>query len=887
VIYAYCIKYFGEKVKMNMKRIMGKSNKNSMRIHKKGVVTVLGAFCLVLVLGTLAHAQEGIYEFQQGVNGYEGTYDTFFQTGVPDAVHGFDETWEWDDSDADGVNYGFIRFEDIIGIEASQIPPNSVVQLAQLELVVDDEGGTADIHELLIPFDDTSDLIDFGDGVAPRSGEDYAASAIAFCPSSSNAGDVLKIDITDAIQNIVNGGTNNGWMFIPVSGGGHGVISSYGAENQPKLTVLLDNVPIAQCVRNISTKLISTGGSSDVSMDVSLAVGTSDVVIVETIPFGWTAENISDDGVSVDGKITWNLPGFSGSKTLTYSIQAGINAAAYNTFSGTVNEFFSITSDDLIQMLVPLYETGNVLAIGVWNASNTSSDLSVTADLADNNGVIYVQDSSAEGGWPQGTVFQWKTVLFAVGYGEEEPGWQNRNFVALEDNWWAIQTDLGFTIGHGGNDGENGETLLAEDDETVYTRSIFDAVNHEGIFELTLKLEGDDAALAWLNGVYIGLAGEAASDRGEVPPNFVFDTTTGTDSGGIESNPSTYTQAEARTFKILIKATPFTLSRTIPSSGFVPGQALEGIQLTTNIPDGQQSDVIITETPPPGWSASIVNQSAGTASVDADGNIVWTLTGATGSNTLTYEITPPSDASSGDWNGSGDDGSFVVIATGPNSLPAFEVVETVPLYKQGNVLAIGLWNDDNGSSDLAVTADLSDNNGVIYVQDSSAEGGWPQGSQFNWKVVLSDDLSGEEEPNWQQRDFDDSGWTQQSDVGFSIGHGGNDGENGETLLTTADETVYTRTIFDAAEYDSISSFILQLEGDDSAVAWLNGVYIGVAGGETGDNGELPQDYVFDTFVDGSGGIADNPSTYTQSQARGFFIKVNLVDTTPVYEWSLH
>ncbi len=867
---------------------MGKSRKHSMGIINEGTVIFLGALCLVLVLGTLAHAQDGIYEFQQEVNGYEGTYDTFFQTGVPDAVHGFDETWEWDDSDANGVNYGFIRFEDIVGTGVNQIPPNSIVQLAQLDLVVDDEGGSADIHELLIPFDDASDLIDFGDGVAPRAGEDYAASAIAFCPGSSNEGDILKIDMTDAIQNIVNGGTNYGWIFIPVSGGGHGVISSYGSENQPKLTVLLDNVPIAQCVRDISTKIISAGGSSDISMDVSLAVGTSDVVIVEDIPFGWTAENISDGGVAVDGKITWNLPGFSGSKTLTYSIQAGINAAAYNTFSGTVNEFFSVTGDDLIQMLVPFFETGNVLAIGVWNDSNSSSDLAATAELSDNNGVIYVQDTSAEGGWPQGTVFQWKTVLFADGYGEEEPGWQNRDFVALEDNWWAIQTDVGFTIGHGGNDGENGETILSEDEETVYTRSIFDAVDYEGIFELTLKLEGDDAALAWFNGVYIGLAGEAASDRGEVPPNFVFDTTTGTDSGGIEANPSTYTQPEARTFKILIKATPFTLSRTMPSSGFIPGQALEGIQLTANIPDGQQSDVIITETPPSGWTASIVSQSAGAASVDADGNIVWTLTGARGSNTLTYDVTSPPDASSGDWNGSGDDGSYVVIATGPTSLTPFEVVEDVPLYKQGNVLAIGLWNDDNGSSDLAATADLSDNNGVIYVQDSSAEGGWPQGSQFNWKVVLSDDLTGEEEPNWQQRDFDDSGWTQQSDIGFSIGHGGNDGENGETRLTTADETVYTRTIFDAANYDSISGLYLLLEADDAGLAWLNGVYIGFAGEGTSDRGEVPPDYVFDTTTGtDSGGIADNPSTFTQSEARRFFIKVDLVDTTPVYEWSIY
>ena len=48
--------------------------------------------------------------FQQGFGGYEGTHDTFYQTGDPGAIHGAEDDWEWDNSDAGGSNYGFIYY---------------------------------------------------------------------------------------------------------------------------------------------------------------------------------------------------------------------------------------------------------------------------------------------------------------------------------------------------------------------------------------------------------------------------------------------------------------------------------------------------------------------------------------------------------------------------------------------------------------------------------------------------------------------------------------------------------------------------------------------------------------------------------------------------------
>lgn len=540
----------------------------------------------------------------------------------------------------------------------------------------------------------------------------------------------------------------------------------------------------------------------------------------------------------------------------------------------------------VVDVVPPLYETGNVLAVGVWNGDTGSSDLAVSAELSDNNGVIYVQDSSAEGGWPQGTLFNWYVALYDDGFGEEQPGWQQRDF---DDSAWEHETDVGFTIGHGSAGAETGEIELSGDMESVYTRSIFDVQNLDSVFELTLKLAADDEAVVWLNGVFIGYTASGTSDRGESAEDYVFDTTISGGAGGLENDSvaTVFTGEGTRIFIIRVKEKPWTVTRTLPTAAFIPSRTISGITLTADISAGSSVDLTITETPPAGWTVSNLNESAGTVNQDGSGNIVWTLSGASGTQTLTYDVTAPEGADIGQWSGTATDGSMSFSIDGDDLMNVMP-----PLYKTGNVLAVGVWNTDSGSSDLAATADLSDSNGVTYVQDSSAAGGWPQGTQFHWKVVLYADGWGEEEPGWQQRGFDDSeakDWIHQTDVGFTIGHGGNDGENGETLLDGSNETVYTRSIFDTVDYDSITELTLKLEGDDSAVAWLNGVYIGVAGSETGDNGEYPRDYKFDTTTGGSGGVEANPSTYTQSQARTFIIKVSLIEAepVPVSDWPIH
>ncbi|MBZ0258084.1 hypothetical protein K8I31_18610, partial [bacterium] len=338
---------------------------------------------------------------------------------------------------------------------------------------------------------------------------------------------------------------------------------------------------------------------------------------------------------------------------------------------------------------------------------------------------------------------------------------------------------------------------------------------------------------------------------------------------------------------VTIDLLSFDVTREIPADNFRSSQKLNGINLTVALREGQSPNLTITEAPPAGWMPSNIQTSAGSATANGDGTITWTINSAAGSPTLSYDVQPISGDIFGGWGGSASDGAETLPIAGENALDSVP-----PLFETGNVLAVGVWNDNNTSSDLAVTAELVDSNGVIYVQDTSAAGGWPSGTAFAWKTVFYDDGSGEEEPGWQLRGFDDSDWIQESGIGFTVGHGGNDAENGEIPLAPSEETLYTRSTFDAQDYENITNVTIRLAGDDEAVAWLNGVFIGATASGTSDRGETVRDFVYDTTISGgSGGLEDgsNPSAYTGGGTRVFTILVDLVDSdnVAVNDWALY
>ena len=193
------------------------------------------------------------FSFQQGVDGYSGTVDTFIRgadnptDGGPDTDHSTTEKIAWDQSSNGQPVHGLLRFENIFGSDPGQIPLDLAVTNATLTLVSRD--GTGDpglLFRMLVAWNDTDTWNTWGDGIAPHNSEggiqtDGAEAATVFdaqTPSIlADPNQVLTIDVTASLQAWQQQpGTNFGWVFQATDVDA-GVVHSSEGLTPPKLDV--------------------------------------------------------------------------------------------------------------------------------------------------------------------------------------------------------------------------------------------------------------------------------------------------------------------------------------------------------------------------------------------------------------------------------------------------------------------------------------------------------------------------------------------------------------------------------------------------------------------------------------------------------------------------
>ena len=180
--------------------------------------------------------------FQQGVNGYSGTVDTYIMEYYPGTAYGTESSLGWDNNDPHGSGddtFGLIRFDDIFGTDAGQIPPDAIIQSATLTYYVYDTGDLADANEVMIDWSEDVTYNGFG-GDAGVQVDEYGVSV----GSGSGATSAQSIDVTASLAVWASAPSgNHGWIFRPTGGGGVDVRSSeYATVGQrPSLTVEYSN----------------------------------------------------------------------------------------------------------------------------------------------------------------------------------------------------------------------------------------------------------------------------------------------------------------------------------------------------------------------------------------------------------------------------------------------------------------------------------------------------------------------------------------------------------------------------------------------------------------------------------------------------------------------
>lgn len=148
--------------------------------------------------------------FRQGRLGYAGCVDTVLKSDEPDTSHCTDPVVSVDRGPAD---HGLLRFDDLFGDGANQIPLGSQILSATLSLDVENMGGiSTTLHRMLMGWDCDDTWIGWGDGIQP---DDHEAAASPDATVPSTLVDFLMVDVTLSLRAWSDGAPNYGWVLLP------------------------------------------------------------------------------------------------------------------------------------------------------------------------------------------------------------------------------------------------------------------------------------------------------------------------------------------------------------------------------------------------------------------------------------------------------------------------------------------------------------------------------------------------------------------------------------------------------------------------------------------------------------------------------------------------
>ena len=183
--------------------------------------------------------------FQEGVNDYVGTVDTEIWALATTTILAANPNASSDANNDGGESQVLLRFDDIIGDQAGQIPPQSRVLSAKLLVSAFDQGDTVNLHRMLVPFDRAATWNSVISGVSADGLEaSRHKDSFTFGKISANASEIV-FDVTDTVQTWVNGDANHGWVFINTGGNGWDFYTSESevVSQHPKLVIELSDAP--------------------------------------------------------------------------------------------------------------------------------------------------------------------------------------------------------------------------------------------------------------------------------------------------------------------------------------------------------------------------------------------------------------------------------------------------------------------------------------------------------------------------------------------------------------------------------------------------------------------------------------------------------------------
>ncbi|MCA9951240.1 MAG: DNRLRE domain-containing protein, partial [Anaerolineales bacterium] len=150
-----------------------------------------------------------IETFQDGIESYNGTRDTYLYDVDPATIHGSETTMVQDKNTSD-------ERTSLLSFDLSSISAGTSIASAELQFYVDTEGQGFDMHRMLKPWDEAT--ISFASNGGHFASDDSDAESIvdANWPGVDGYVGFITVPVPAAtIQDWINGTvTNNGWLMI-------------------------------------------------------------------------------------------------------------------------------------------------------------------------------------------------------------------------------------------------------------------------------------------------------------------------------------------------------------------------------------------------------------------------------------------------------------------------------------------------------------------------------------------------------------------------------------------------------------------------------------------------------------------------------------------------
>ena len=181
----------------------------------------------------------GRLTFQQGTDGYRNTVDVEVWAIAPDKPLEKQGTLTSDGNNGGGESQVLMRFDEIFGKTATQIPAHARIVSAKLKVVAFDPGTTVYVHRLFVPWSSAATWNSLAAGITI---DNLEASTVrdGFTFGQINMDQQsVEFDVTQTVQHWSDGEANYGWVFVNTGSNGWDFYSAdwHEKELRPTLTV--------------------------------------------------------------------------------------------------------------------------------------------------------------------------------------------------------------------------------------------------------------------------------------------------------------------------------------------------------------------------------------------------------------------------------------------------------------------------------------------------------------------------------------------------------------------------------------------------------------------------------------------------------------------------